>query len=108
MKPRRQPNKDQKAAFITVETNRSRHRRERCTRSSHIEGDQMQQRSDIRPKYSSVYWRKLADDARARADEMVSSKVQLWTLEIARIYDQLADHEAKVEGRPKGTNPLRT
>lgn len=61
------------------------------------------------PKYSSVYWRELADDAHARAADVMdsSSNVQLWMLEIAHIYDQfadqeqLADQEAEVEGGRK-------
>ena len=53
-------------------------------------------------KYTAAYWRALAADAHARADDLlVYSKVQLLLLEIARIYDVMADHEAKVEGGPK-------
>jgi hypothetical protein len=59
----------------------------------------------MKPKYSSAYWSELADDARARADEVASSKARLWMMAIARIYDQLAD-EAKFEGARK--EPLRS
>jgi hypothetical protein len=55
--------------------------------------------SDMKPKYSSAYWRELADDARARADEMASIRARLCMIGIAGLYDQLAD-EAKFEGRP--------
>jgi hypothetical protein len=55
------------------------------------------------PKYTSAYWRELADDAHARAADVMgsSSNVQLWMLEIAHIYDWLADQESVVEGGPK-------
>jgi hypothetical protein len=53
------------------------------------------------PKYSSAYWRELADDAHARAADVMGSStsvnVQLWMLEIAHIYDWLVDQEAEVE-----------
>ena len=58
----------------------------------------------MKPKYSSSYWRELADDAHARAADVMdsSTNVQLWMLEIAHIYDQLADQESVFEGGPKG------
>ena len=54
----------------------------------------------MKPKYGSAYWRELADDAHARAADVMgpSTNVQLWMLEIAHIYDQLADQESEVEG----------
>ncbi len=57
------------------------------------------------PKYSSAYWRELADDAHARAADVMgsSTNVQLWMLEIAHIYDWLADQEAEVERGPSLT-----
>ena len=54
------------------------------------------------PKYSAAYWRELADNALARADKMVSSKARLRGLKIARIYEELAESEAKPEGDATG------
>jgi len=45
----------------------------------------------------SKYWRARAEQARTHADEMVSSEGKVWMLEIARLYNQLADREANRE-----------
>jgi hypothetical protein len=51
----------------------------------------------VNSKRNSAYWRVRADEARAWAEEMVSPKGEEWMLEIARIYDKLADFAAKLE-----------
>jgi hypothetical protein len=54
------------------------------------------------PKYSAAYWRELADNALARAEKMVSPDARLRILKIARIYEELAESEAKLEGDATG------
>jgi hypothetical protein len=50
-----------------------------------------------REQRDSKFWRALAEQARIHADEMVSQEGKVWMLEIARLYGQLADREAKRE-----------
>jgi len=45
----------------------------------------------------SKFWRARAEQARLHAEEMLSQEGKVWMLEIARLYGQLADREAKRE-----------
>jgi hypothetical protein len=50
----------------------------------------------------SKYWRSRADEAFAMAENMVSEDGKAWMLEIARLYNRLADKAAKREAKNKG------
>ena len=54
------------------------------------------------PKYSAAYWRELADHALARADATASPNARLRGLKIARIFEELAESERKLEGDATG------
>jgi hypothetical protein len=45
------------------------------------------------------YWRALADDVRARADQIADQHERLVMLEIARTYDRLAARAAKLKSQ---------
>jgi hypothetical protein len=51
--------------------------------------------------YPSSYWRERADEARAKAENMISENGKRWMLEIARLYGRLADETAKREAEKK-------
>jgi regulator of replication initiation timing len=58
--------------------------------------------------YPLSYWRDRADEAHAKVDQMVSENGKRWMLEIARLYDRLADESAKREAKKKkGEDPDR-
>jgi hypothetical protein len=50
----------------------------------------------------SQYWRSRAEEAFAMAENMVSDDGKAWMLEIARLYNRLADKAAKREAKNKG------
>jgi len=52
-------------------------------------------------RYHSQYWRARAEEARAKAGEMRDAFTEATMLEIARMYDQMAERAALEEkGRP--------
>ena len=53
----------------------------------------------------SNYWRARAEEASTHADEMVSADGKTWMLEIARLYNRLADREAKREAANRNGTP---
>ena len=56
---------------------------------------------NISPQISK-YWREHAAGARARAKETRNVQAKAVLREISRIYDQLADREAKLEAEGRG------
>jgi hypothetical protein len=51
----------------------------------------------VNSKSDSDFWRRRAEEARARASEMTTAEGRLWADEIVRLYEKLAEHEAKRE-----------
>jgi hypothetical protein len=49
--------------------------------------------------HTSAYWRDRAEEARVKAGEMRSHDAERSFLEIARMYDNMADRAAKREAR---------
>lgn len=50
----------------------------------------------------SKYWTDRAEEARTRAANMVSNAGRITMLEIARMYDQMAEREVKLEAALEG------
>ena len=59
----------------------------------------MSNKNETEPK--SDYWRERAEEARTRADHMISEHGKRWMLEIANLYDKLARDAAKREAEDK-------
>jgi hypothetical protein len=59
--------------------------------------------ADMTTVRDSNFWRHRADEARGQAEQMISQDGKTWMLEIARLYDMLADRQAKHEA--SGKNP---
>ena len=51
---------------------------------------------------ASEYWKKRAEESRAKADDMPTGEARVLMLEIARMYGQLAVYAAVREARAKG------
>jgi hypothetical protein len=52
---------------------------------------------------SSSYWCERADEARAKAEEMRSGEAEAALLDIAAMYDRMADRAAEREAKRKPT-----
>jgi len=55
--------------------------------------------ADLDGGYSSSFWRDRADEARAKIEDMISEDGKRWMLEIARLYEKLADEAAQREAK---------
>jgi len=54
---------------------------------------------------ASEYWKKRAEESRARAGDMPPGEARVLMLEIARMYDQLAVYAAVGEARANKEDP---